>query len=207
MLVYDLTKTPLTGQEWTTTGGTDFISGGAVGIDYDPVSDKLVGYNGGAIYALDIDTKVWTSYSPSPAPSTPIGYGAYGRWRYAPDVNAFIFVTANVADNIFFYKFTAGGPARIDGKTMPSAQSNPCFKISPNPLNSRARISFQGNAEEFRRASLLIYDLQGSLIADLSKNVGSRDISWNAAAIPAGIYVVALKTKTGLYTQKCLIAK
>ena len=90
--------------DWKTTGGDALLAKSNPGLDYDPVRDRITGWAGGAVYTLDPVTKAWTAFSapggPAPAP-TP--NGTYGRWRYAPSVDAFILV-ASAGGDVHFYK-------------------------------------------------------------------------------------------------------
>jgi len=112
---------------WTTTGGNALLANSNPGFDYDPITDRFVGWCGGAVYALDPVTKVWTSYNPPGAPivtglypTEGPGYqtGIYGRWRYVPSVNAFALVTS-IDDDVHFYKFSAGGGNQPPGDITP----------------------------------------------------------------------------------------
>jgi FecR-like protein len=86
---------------WKTSGGDAFIAG-RVGLDYDLVADRLVGWAGGAVYSLDPDTGAWTAHDAPGAPK-PTDAGIYGRWRYVPTLDAFVVVT-DVDENVHFYK-------------------------------------------------------------------------------------------------------
>jgi hypothetical protein len=104
---YDLKNANYNRQTWATTGGGALISQSNIGLDYDPVSDRIVGWAGGSPYLLDPATKAWTAGSATGAPSAGTN-GIYGRWRYVPSVNAFVVVT-DINDNVYFYKASAGG--------------------------------------------------------------------------------------------------
>jgi len=107
-------------QTWTTTGGSEFLSQGEVGFDYDSASDKLVGWASDKVFVLDPETKAWTVHNPPGAPA-PSGNGTYGRWRYVPSVNAFILVTGINVD-VHFYKL-GDGPAAPTITAPPGDQS------------------------------------------------------------------------------------
>jgi hypothetical protein len=104
---YDIGAGDFTAQIWQTQGGDALLNGSTPGFDYDPVTDRLVGWNGGPVYVLDPDAKTWTTYDPPGAPA-PTDNGIFGRWRYVPDVNAFILVTATDVD-VHFFKLSDGG--------------------------------------------------------------------------------------------------
>jgi len=95
---------------WATTGGDALIGGGAnPGFEYDPLRDRYAGWNDGAVYMLDPDTKVWASYDPPGAPAASMN-GTYGRWRYVPSLDVYVVVTG-VDTDVHFYKPPAPGAA------------------------------------------------------------------------------------------------
>ncbi len=113
LVLYDIGRSDFKQQNLKIPGGEDVIrAGNAAGLDYDPVSDRIVGWAAwvpGKVYALDLDAKRWevreTKGGPKVAPSA--RNGVFGRWRYVPSANAFIAVTDANA-NVFFYKYAAG---------------------------------------------------------------------------------------------------
>jgi hypothetical protein len=133
VFAYDVRSANYTKQVWPTTGGGSFISKKSVGLDYDSVSDRIVGWHGGAVYALDPATKNWTTTNPSGAPAT-TSNGIYGRWRYVPSVNAFIVATDWDAD-VHFYKLTAGGGG---GSPPPADTTPPAISITTPTANPTA---------------------------------------------------------------------
>ncbi len=104
-----------------TTGDRDIRNAISPGFDYDPVSDKMIGWRGGQdIYVLDLDTNEWTMVTGTGAnPGSPSSGGTFGRFRYAPSVNAFILVNST-STNVFFYKLGEG-----TGYKKPAAPENP----------------------------------------------------------------------------------
>ncbi len=101
VLVVDLGALFPKPKAWKTTGGDAFIRG-RVGLDYDPVADRIVGWAGGPVYSLDPDTGAWTAHNAPGAPK-PTEVGVYGRWRYVPSLDAFV-VATDVDENVHFFK-------------------------------------------------------------------------------------------------------
>jgi hypothetical protein len=104
---YDIAGNDFERETWATTGGDAFIAGSAVGLTYDPTTDRIVGWSDGPVWVLDPVGREWTSYDVEGAPEPGIN-GIYGRWRYVPDVNAFILVTG-IDDDVHFFKLSDGG--------------------------------------------------------------------------------------------------
>ncbi|MHC4730491.1 MAG: kelch repeat-containing protein, partial [Planctomycetota bacterium] len=78
----------------------------APGLVYHPGSDRLIAWHGGAsVYALDLDTNVWTKIDTtgSVSPGAAAGTGTFGRFRYSPTSDLFVTV-ASVRRNVFVYR-------------------------------------------------------------------------------------------------------
>ncbi len=103
---YDVGAGDFRRQDWSTAGSGDLLTDSPPGFDYDPTTDRFVGWRGGAVYALDPESQQWTAYDVEGGPSH--DDGVYGRWRYVPEINAFIAVTATDTD-VYFFKFSEGG--------------------------------------------------------------------------------------------------
>lgn len=102
----------------STTGATGILSAVVPGLAYDPVSDRLVAWNGGAdVYVLNMDTLVWTRTVPAATnlvvPTAANPQGTNGRFRYMPSKNAFIVVNS-IDEDVYIYKLTSGGGAPPD---------------------------------------------------------------------------------------------
>lgn len=102
-----------------TSGAKEIEECDAPGLDYDPVSDRIVAWCAGAdIYTLNLDTKTWTKVTATNTvtPGDPHHadyHGTFGRFRYVPSMNLFVVVT-DMDTSVFVYKLTdsAGrGPA------------------------------------------------------------------------------------------------
>ena len=99
-------------QRLHTTGDTTIVQTRYPGVEYDPITDKIVGWNGGAdVYTLDVDTLIWTKHLPAPTntviPGSAASAGTFGRFRYIPSKNVFITVSS-IDQNVYIYKFSSG---------------------------------------------------------------------------------------------------
>jgi hypothetical protein len=100
-----------------TSGDNTMEAAIAPGFQYDPVSDKLVAWDGGAdVYLLDPATWVWTKISPATTntvvPTSKEPNGTYGRFRYIPSKNVFIAVN-RTSENVYLFRLTSGTGASI----------------------------------------------------------------------------------------------
>lgn len=89
-----------------TTGDREVEDSEFPGVVYHPGSDRLIAWIGGAsVYALDLDTNVWTKIDTtgSVSPGAAAGNGTLGRFRYSPTSDLFVTVSA-VNRNVFVYR-------------------------------------------------------------------------------------------------------
>ena len=190
LVAYNVRSGNFTKLAWTTTGGDALIANANPGLDYDPVADRIVGWSGGAVYALDLDTKIWTSYNPSGAPAR-TSNGIYGRWRYVPSVDAFVLVT-DIDQNVYFYKMPAGTAVQGAG-AQNRAFGALSFSVTPNPAVASTVITVKG-LQASSSVKLGVYDLQGQLVEDLSAGLRGDfgETVWSAKRFPPGVYMVRL---------------
>jgi hypothetical protein len=95
-----------------TTGDKTCETASYPGVDYDPVSHRIVAWAGGAdVYTLDLTTRVWTKLPASAGntvtPTAPTHTGSHSRWRYIPSKNIFMIVNS-IDQNVYVYKLSSG---------------------------------------------------------------------------------------------------
>jgi chitodextrinase len=92
-------------QSGQTTGCGGFIGTYQVGMEYDPVQDKIVGWAGGnTIYLLNPDTLSCTTVTFAGGPTAELN-GTWGRFRYSPASNVFV-TCNNIATNCYALRLT-----------------------------------------------------------------------------------------------------
>ena len=79
------------------------------------------------------------------------------------------------------------------------------LQISPNPMSSQATISYKTAPNT--NATINIYNLQGKMVQTYQANEtsGNTSISINRGQLPAGTYMVELKTDKGSSISKKLL--
>lgn len=110
--VFDLQNPGAGHTALSSSGGATIINANGPGVDYDPVSDRIVAWSGGAdVYVLNMDTLIWSRVSPSASnttvPTAAQSAGTFGRFRYVPSKNVFVAVNS-INGNVYFYKLTDG---------------------------------------------------------------------------------------------------
>ncbi len=127
--VVDIDKSGAPMSALSTTGTTEIESTNAPGVVYDPISDRIVAWNGGAtVYTLNMDTRVWEKHQPAASNkvtpgSTAAARGVFGRFQYIPSANAFIVVTST-SENVFIYKLSSS-----TGIAPPQQPAKPTLKL------------------------------------------------------------------------------
>jgi hypothetical protein len=82
----------------------------------------------------------------------------------------------------------------------------------PNPFNPSitVQLELQNVTQTNMNAEVNVYDVNGRFIQTLLEKAiesGVHRIAWHPQNISSGIYIVSLKTKIGLSTQKILFLK
>jgi hypothetical protein len=115
------------------TGDTSILSQRYPGLQYDPILDRLVAWNGGKdLFEINLDTRAIIKRTPSlgVTPTLPTK-GAFGRFRYIPSKNVYIAVNS-IDENVYFYKHTSG-----TGSVTPTPTPNGGITPTPTPTATR----------------------------------------------------------------------
>jgi hypothetical protein len=102
--VIDLATNQMT--KMNTTNAPAFVtSQQSPGIAYDPVADRIVAWHGGSnVYALDMDTGVWSQVATNPGPTAAApAQGTFGRWGYIPQYRVFALIN-DIDQNAWVFK-------------------------------------------------------------------------------------------------------
>ena len=102
--VIDMSSNEMTSMSTTNTPA--FVtSQQSPGVAYDQVNDRIVAWHGGSnVYALDMDSGVWSQVASSPGPSSAApAQGTFGRWGYVPAYGVFVLVN-DIDQNAWVFK-------------------------------------------------------------------------------------------------------
>jgi len=204
--VYDISATSTYAfQTLSTTGGSGIVGSSMPGIAYDPVRDRIVGWNGGnTVYSLNMDTKQWTSDTYTGGPGSANTVGIYGRWDYSPALDCFVLVNTT-AQNAYAFRFPGSG-ASVNKR--PAIAPSLTLDVSPNPVSGAALIRINGSAEQL--VSLAVYDTRGRMVENLAnqaKDAAGKEIAWNTRALSCGVYVLEARTATYSFSKRILLSK
>jgi hypothetical protein len=203
----------------STSGATSAVGGESPGLAYDPVTEKMVAWNGGqTVYSLDLDSRTWSSHSGGGAnPGSPTSTGTFGRWRYSPNRNVFIIVN-NKSANVFIYRHTSDASAPqwyLDMLENTSVSEVPdriaekqIIRVSPNPFQSKIKIAISYQLPAISEAKLDIFNVNGKIVKELTADNRQlkAGISWNATNQPPGIYIVRVMINNRTYTRRIVLA-
>jgi hypothetical protein len=206
----------VTNQQTGTSGETAILGASNPGFAYDPVSDNFIAWRSGRdIYALDMDTRVWTRTTGTGAnPGSPNGQGTFGRFRYIPSKNAFIVVN-DVDANVFIYKHTAAASApawymdmlglgsAVQAGQKKSSMPGLTLSAQPNPFNTAVVINVK--TRQCLVSTINIYNTSGRMVHHV-KNVSST-YTWRPAGLPAGLYLAKVNMGTRTLTKRLFLIK
>jgi hypothetical protein len=78
----------------------------------------------------------------------------------------------------------------------------------PNPFNPRTSIEYQISTSTF--VSLTVFDVLGREVATLVSDVrqpGSYQVSWDAGAVPSGVYFYRMAAGSFARTRRMMVLK
>jgi Bacterial Ig domain len=198
VFIYNLnTSGQITRETILTTGDIAIINKSFPGVAYDPVHDKIVAWQGDAgdpfVYALDMDTRIWTKYGPTTSvnPSAASETGTFGRWQYIPSKNVFIIVNS-IDENVWVYRpnfSTPPGPVPPD--------TTPPFVSITNPVDGSTvsgAITLSASASDNVGVVGVQFKLDG-------QNLGIEDLSspfsyaWDTTQVSNGFYVLSASAR------------
>jgi hypothetical protein len=92
-----------------------------------------------------------------------------------------------------------------------SLSGGPAVEAYPNPFKSMMAINVRGQKPEARsqKVEIKIFNLNGEMVALLASGLwplASR-ISWNAARLPSGLYLLKVSVGNRVFTKKLLLNK
>jgi glycoprotein endo-alpha-1,2-mannosidase len=103
---------------------------------------------------------------------------------------------------------TEDKPVGIKNIVQGNANQSALVQNYPNPFGTSTTISYI--LPENSGVQLSIYTVYGQKVADLvnqKMNAGAHEVVWNAANFVDGIYLIMLKTGSGLVTKKMILSK
>jgi hypothetical protein len=205
MLVFNLNGGTRENWSSSTNGPDNVINARYPGIEYDPVSKRLVAWAGGRdVYSLNIQTRTWTRHTGTgDNPGSAISTGTFNRWRYVPSKNVFIVVNS-IDANVFAYRHTAG-TTHFEAIALKCGAIN--LTANPNPFKTSVKIAVSGKLVADGKIGVYVYNIKGKIINKLSATSYqlSAGITWSATDRPVGVYLVRVKAGKNTLTRKIIL--
>lgn len=100
-----------------TKGGDPIVRSIYPGLAFDPVTGRIVAWNGGdTVYSLDLETGIWTPTTYPGGPGPALENGTFKRWSYSAASGVFVVVNA-MTRNAFAFRMS---PPPAGGEPAPS---------------------------------------------------------------------------------------
>lgn len=108
-----------TRQTLKTRGGRVIVDSIYPGLAYDPISDRIVAWNGGdTVYALNLDTSTWEPTTYAGGPGKALENGTFKRWSYSAPSGFFVLVNS-MHSNVWAFRLTQPGSRPRDPSVPP----------------------------------------------------------------------------------------
>jgi chitodextrinase len=168
-------------QKISTTGATSIVGTRSPGLAYDPVTDRIVAWNGGdTVYSLNLDTRAWTSVTYSGGPGAAQSNGTYGRWRYSPALNVFVLVN-DMDQNVYTFRLSNGTPPPADTQA-PTTPTN----LSANAIStSQINLSWTASTDDTGVTGYRVERCSGSGCTNFSEIGVATDTSYSNTGLAA----------------------
>ncbi len=142
-------------------------------------------------------------------------FNLLGMWNFKVGKNYSVVIkgwSSVNAEYVYADAIAVGQPGAIN-TSIPESRAprgglKPLLTVQPNPLNRVSIITWNSALEG--NATLNIYDIYGKEISmpwHGKSGPGAQNIIWETDRLPAGVYLVQLKTAGQLLTRKVLLLK
>ncbi len=101
----------------------------------------------------------------------------------------------------------------VEGEAGPEPLVTALYPPHPSPASSQVLVPVSISASDAGSAALLVMDLAGRVVADLSSQVqvpGAGNVAWNlegagGTRVPDGVYLIVMKSSDGLLTRRLAV--
>jgi Big-like domain-containing protein len=189
-------------QTLNTTGGSAVVSSDYPGLEYDPVTDRIVCWNGGnTVYSLNLDNSQWTAstFSGGPGALTYNGTGTFGRWRYSPASGVFVVVNGTNKD-AFAFRLSSGGGSP---PPPPADTTPPTISLSVptgGSTVSGASVTVSATASDNIGVSGVQFKVDGSNLS-AEDTSSPYSVAWNTTTVPNGSHTLTVVARDAAGNQ------
>lgn len=163
-------------QPLTAPGAAAIVNSVYPGLAYDPVSDRIVAWNGGdTVYSLNLDTNTWTSLTFPNGPGAAIDTGTYKRWSYSAAHGVFVVIN-RMDDNAYVLRLNSAAAGPPGAPTGVSAVAG----------NGRATVRFTAPADGGGSA-ITEYTVSVNPPGGIDKQAGSTSLNHTVTGLTNGV--------------------
>ena len=176
--------------------GTSASHFGVAALGADEVSGWTLATDGGATEG-SLWASLTTAGTPLDGPQDARPVVGVGPFDLAPGATArarFALVAGEGLDAILANAAAAQAAVAVAAESAPSPNATALHPVYPNPLVGEGTVRFA--LPSAQAATLAVYDVLGRRVAVLAEGVrgaGEHRVSFDAAALPSGVYVVRLE--------------
>jgi IPT/TIG domain len=162
-------------------------TGRAPGLAYDPTSQRIIAWAGGAtIYSLDTTTWTWSTIAPAAGntvtPSAPPPAGTYGRFRYVPSKGVFLVVNS-IDEPVYIYRLQAAVTPPATGQIDVPIKQWVALPAPPNWSTQGLPYTFKHVTPSYHPPSGRIYftggDYSGAIVNGVGQSDSYRQETWS----------------------------
>lgn len=129
---------------------------------------------------------------------------ACGHYFHDLSLGQIVLNSPNDHDNVFLSKLTYSVPV-VDELNPGNFSQASTFQISPNPIATGGELTIRLGSSDKSPAMLSLFNLKGQCIRTVSLEAGSTKKLQISQDVPAGMYLLKVKTDLGIYSQKVII--
>jgi hypothetical protein len=94
------------------------------------------------------------------------------------------------------------------GESIQNPDKINLYPAYPNPFNPAT--TFRYDIPKDANVQIVVYNIYGQKVADLinkMQNAGSYQLTWDAAELPSGTYMIRLQAGSYMQKRKCVLMK
>jgi hypothetical protein len=181
---------------------------------YDPNNKVMIlfgGYSGSYgrkdgsslndTWVLNLEQKRWTRMNPGNPPASSKVF----KPAFDPLNNVMIITRKAPQYKIetWAYRYKKAAVTNVQG--LQATDEKSAFNIFPSPVQQNALITFKNGKSS--NSQLKVYNSRGRMVKDLSGNIQNNTVVFNTLDLPAGVYVIKLRTGKDIHSKKVMLLR
>jgi hypothetical protein len=218
VFIYDVAS-----NAWSSASiGRTFTTSNYGAVLYDSINDRVLEVNRDPVTVRVFDPETWALEATLTAPAGVANPSACWHAFYSPALNAHFIYQAGDSDDrgvMWAYRYKRGNTKR-EAKAKAEVKGSLC--VSPNPFKSMVTINVRGQKPASTRQSrrggpeargqkvvIRVCDVTGQTVFHLASGLWSlaSGITWNASALPAGVYIAQVAMNGRTFSKRMILIK